>query len=192
MSTLEKSSCRFEQLLIAHCAPTLANLKPASLFNLGDCAPEELSALLEAWNQKMNPCGIWLSTFRCHKGKALIYVYRKSALEQSFSTPCVKDFLQKLGYQDVSFSRSVEHLKRRFSQLSEFPHEIGVFLGYPLGDVKGFIQNCGQNCSCTGFWKVYENHRETTKLFEKFRRCKRVYTRLFENGKSIMQLTVAA
>lgn len=185
-------STRFEELLIEHCSPTLANLKPASLFNLGKCAPEDLQNTLEIWNQKLNPRGIWLSAFTCKKGISLIYVYRKGALEQSFSTPCIQDFLQKCGYESASFQIAVGHLKHRFSQTGEFPHEIGVFLGYPLGDVKGFIQNCGQNCMCSGFWKVYENHQETSKLFEKFRHCKRVYARLFQKGKSVMQLTVAA
>ena len=37
----------------------------------------------------------------------------------------------------------------------KFPHEIGIFLGYPLADVAGFIRNKGRNCKCIGTWKVY-------------------------------------
>lgn len=29
----------------------------------------------------------------------------------------------------------------------EFPHEIGLFLGYPLGDVKGFIKHKAKTAS---------------------------------------------
>ena len=29
---------------------------------------------------------------------------------------------------------------------ADFPHEMGIFLGYPLGDVKGFIEHHGRNC----------------------------------------------
>ena len=73
-----------------------------------------------------------------------------------------------------------------------FPHEIGVFLGYPLEDVIGFIKNSGQNSICTGCWKVYYNECEALKLFKRYKKCREVYQRLFKQGKTVLQLTVAA
>ncbi len=73
-----------------------------------------------------------------------------------------------------------------------FPHEIGVFLGYPLGDVMGFIRSGGRNCRHAGCWKVYCNEAETLRLFEKFKKCRDVYLRLWNQGRSVLQLTVAA
>lgn len=37
----------------------------------------------------------------------------------------------------------------------DFPHEIGLFLGYPLEDVQGFIENRAEGYKCVGCWKVY-------------------------------------
>lgn len=73
-----------------------------------------------------------------------------------------------------------------------FPHEIGLFLGYPLGDVEGFIRNRGQNCKCAGCWKVYCNELEAQKRFARIQKCRKVYARLWAQGRSVWQLTVAA
>ena len=69
---------------------------------------------------------------------------------------------------------------------------IGLFLGYPLGDVIGFIKNAGQNCKCVGCWKVYYNECEAIKAFARFKKCTNVYVRLWNQGRSVRQLTVAA
>ena len=34
-------------------------------------------------------------------------------------------------------------------------HEIGAFLGYPIHDIYGFINNRDEQCLLTGEWKVY-------------------------------------
>ena len=69
----------------------------------------------------------------------------------------------------------------------EFPHEIGVFLGYPLGDVCGFLRD-PDGCILCGEWKVYENAGEAAKTFERFRRCSACICRHMRNGKSLAQI----
>ena len=86
--------------------------------------------------------------------------------------------------------RSVARLKKRLAE-DDFPHEIGVFLGYPLGDVVGFIENRGLNCKCVGCWKVYCNEHEAVKTFERYKKCTGVYRRLYDYGRTVLQLTVA-
>ena len=72
------------------------------------------------------------------------------------------------------------------------PHEIGVFLGYPLEDVLGFIENGGRNCLSCGCWKVYSNECAALEAFARFEKCKAVYQRLFASGCPLTRLTVAA
>ena len=83
-------------------------------------------------------------------------------------------------------------LHNRLRDYACFPHEIGIFLGYPLDDVVGFIENRGQNCKCCGLWKVYCNESETRKLFDKLEKCTRIYLRVFSEGRTIRQMTVCA
>ena len=60
------------------------------------------------------------------------------------------------------------YLKYRFESLQKTPHEIGVFLGYPIWDVKGFIDNKGKDFKYCGTWKVY-NNTDYAKIY--FRLC---------------------
>ena len=100
--------------------------------------------------------------------------------------------MKKYGYESIDPAYALERLRSRLAQREDFPHEIGLFLGYPLGDVIGFIKNAGQNCKCVGCWKVYCNECEAVKVFAKFKKCTSVYVRLWNQGRSVRQLTVAA
>ena len=87
---------------------------------------------------------------------------------------------------------ALDRLKSRIGENNEFPHEIGIFLDYPLGDVSGFITNEGRNFKCVGCWKVYCNECEALKMFQKYHKCREVYRNLWAKGRSVLQLTVAA
>jgi hypothetical protein len=54
-----------------------------------------------------------------------------------------------------------------------FPHEIGVFLGYPLKDVAAFMGWVRIPFACQGPWKIYGDPRESLRLAETFRCCRR-------------------
>ena len=69
---------------------------------------------------------------------------------------------------------------------------MGLFLGYPLEDVKGFIANGGRNCTCCGCWKCYGDPEEARRRFARYRRCTALYRRRFAQGATLSQLTVAA
>lgn len=87
---------------------------------------------------------------------------------------------------------AISKLKKRIAEEKCFPHEIGVFLGYPIGDVREFIRNKGQNCLFCGVWKVYCDAGESLKKFERYKKCTQVYSKVFANGRNISQLTVSA
>ena len=100
---------------------------------------------------------------------ALVYVCRKTRLQENILKPGVLHFLERYGYRSTDADEAIGPLKERLSNLEGegFPHEIGIFLGYPLGDVIGFIENAGRNFKCSGCWKVYCNECEAVKLFAK-------------------------
>jgi hypothetical protein len=188
----EEGAREIEQFLISHCAPTLANLKTASLFQYDFSSEDELEQRLDAVNRQLNCKGVFLEALRVQDSRALIFVYRKSKLQEDLQKNAVAEFLSSYGYRGNSVVHCIENLKHRFALRKEFPHEIGIFLGYPLRDVTGFIENAGRNSKCTGCWKVYGNACEAIKLFEKYKKCKNIYQKLFSCGRSVMQLTVAA
>lgn len=191
----------FEQELIEHCSPTLASIKAASLFTYTYKSLNELHLRVAYWNSKMKRKGITFDILSENVGvdKALIYVYRRADLEKILNREDIKKFLLQQGYLaddginvSVNCENIILQLKKKFEKSNQFPHEIGIFLEYPIGDVKGFIENHGCNCICTGYWKVYCNEEEAEKTFRKYKKCRDIYMKLWINGRSVMQLTVAA
>ena len=65
---------------------------------------------------------------------------------------------------------------------------MGVFLGYPLGDVEGFIKNGGDKFLLSGYWKVYSDVAEAQGLFEKFDVVKDDMVRMVSKGYSIKSI----
>ncbi len=182
----------FEKQLIVHCSPTLAGLKTANLFSCSINGADIIMEKINEWNEKLNDRGIYLAIIRMSQSRGLVYVYRKSMLEMDLRQTGVREFLETYSYRTLSVEDSLSLLRKRFIDSECFPHEIGIFLGYPLHDVIGFIENEGKNCSYCGCWKVYGDPGNAQKLFAKYKKCKKVYVKLFANGRSIMQLTVAA
>ena len=179
-----------EKMLVEHCAPTLAGIKCANLFNYFYksklLAREELTEI----NNLLNCKGVYLEVLMWRDDSVLIYLYRKAMLEKELKRQEVFELLKKYGYESCEMKSCIRHLKHRIRNSSCFPHEIGVFLGYPLEDVYGFIENGGRNCKSCGMWKVYCNKEEKDRLFKKFQKCKDVYLQVFCDGRDLVRMTV--
>ncbi len=66
-----------------------------------------------------------------------------------------------------------------------------MFLGYPLEDVVGFIENHGRNYTCCGCWKAYGDPEAARRRFDQYRRCTAVWKERFRRGAAITQLIAA-
>lgn len=181
-----------ERSLIEHCSPTLASLKVGSLFSFLAPACSGLHAQIEQMNVLLEKKGLTLRLVKALDGRALCYLYRSSQLNAVLSDDQNAAFLRGQGYADMQPCCVLETLCRRLEENPDFPHEIGLFLGYPLGDVIGFIENKGRNCLCCGCWKAYTDACAAQKLFDKFGKCTRVYKKLYQSGRTLRELTVAA
>ena len=184
--------------LVRQCAPTLAARKVGSLFCIesGEChdcnqaAGIPLCTLLSRWNRDLNPSGIFVRVVAERCGRSFVYVYRRDLLRQLVESAENRHFLKQYEYSRFEEEALIANLTYRISKCHCFPHEIGLFLGYPIEDVKGFIANCGRNCKRTGYWKVYGDVDASEKLFECFRKCFAVMSSLFERGYSLPMLAV--
>lgn len=86
---------------------------------------------------------------------------------------------------------SVAQLVARLRAAGEFPHEIGLFLGYPPEDVEGFIAHRDDGCKYVGTWRVYGDEVSARKKFADYRMCTISYERQFSRGKKLLDLIVA-
>lgn len=66
----------------------------------------------------------------------------------------------------------LNHLKERF-KLQDFPHEIGLFLGYPPKDVSSFIEEKGRHSLSIQYWKVYHDLEASQERFKRIDEVRR-------------------
>lgn len=180
-----------DEMILKHCAPTLARIKTANLFTCEVKSREELSVALRKYNKQFVKKGLRILPLRYKDGRALIYVYRPSLLSEDLKHSYSKKLLNSLGYLPNSVGLSVVRLIKRLGEVEGFPHEIGLFLGYPPEDVKGFIEDGSRNYKCKGCWKVYSDEERAQKLFEKYKKCTSVYAEKWAQGRSLDKLIVA-
>ena len=180
-----------EQALIDYCSPTLARIKPAGLFTVACPDAACLACQVESVNALLAPKGLVLTVLRQKGERALLYLYRTAAMEATLRDEAVRGFLSACGYTGFELAAALDTLRARLAAQEDFPHEIGVFLGYPLSDVIAFIENDGRNCLCCGCWKVYSNECAARRTFEQYRKCKQVYLRRYSEGCPLSRLAVA-
>ena len=183
---------RFEEAIVRHCAPTLAGHKCGSLF-FYHAHEEELHAQnVKAADALLREKGVRIFLLKnCQEG-CLVYLFRPSMLTERFARPDIREFLHQNGYDTQSIQACLITLARKIHCGANFPHEIGVFLDYPLEDVKAFIACGGRDCRCVGCWKAYSNEAEAEKRFALYRKCRDVYLNCYRRGFGVMRLTIAA
>ena len=197
MAVIGRSASRsqtFESVLVRQCAPTLAGIKPGSIFSFNRSPLEISRQKVRQWDERLAPLGLAVQILleRPCSSWAIVYVYRRTHLERLLSGNACQRFLAKAGYAGTDLDGLLDQLARRLQTQPEFPHEIGVFLGYPLRDVIGFIENRGRNFTCCGFWKSYSDPAEVEACFACYRRCIQTYVNLYEQGTPIEKLAVSA
>ena len=180
-----------DELIVRNCSPTLAGMKTGSMFSCRYGSSQELIDDIRQLNRRLVPKGLRVLPLRYNGERALIYVFRPNDLERDLSDHMAISLLKKRGYQVIRPESCLCQLIGRFRADEAFPHEVGLFLGYPPEDVCGFIDNKACGHKCVGCWKVYGDETAAQKTFEKFKKCTEEYCSQWEQGKSIEWLTVA-
>lgn len=171
-----------DKLLIKYASPTLAGVKTGSLFKIYKNNNLDLNKEIENYNLLLNSLDVYLNIiYTCDKYD-LIYLYRLKMLLKDFKNQHIIDFLKYYGYEGTNIKDYIFHLKNRFELLHKTPHEIGVFLGYPLNDVKDFIKYKGNNFKICGCWKVYNDVELCSEKFKLFKKYTQVFSYLYNNN----------
>lgn len=180
-----------EYELIRHCAPTLAGLKPASLFTYQHHDFEQALQAVSSYHQLLMPKGIRIRVVSTRPGSLLLYVYNPKKLSACIAEPESAAFLKGQGYDCTDVNAAISRLSAKLQTESGFPHEIGLFLGFPLHDVLAFIKHNGQNCKLCGYWKVYHNETQAKALFETYKKCTEILLRHFDTHRNFVRLCAA-
>ena len=104
--------------------------------------------------------GIRILVLRRTDRNVLLYVYRPDYLDRDLGCPLAKQILESRGYCCSSSGKCIAQLIRHMAEDGKFPHEVGLFLGYPPEDVRCFMEDTRRGVKCTGCWKAYGNEEE--------------------------------
>jgi hypothetical protein len=171
--------------LALHCSPVLTGLKISNLFIVFN---EYEKMVYEIF--KKSPISI--SVIWRSKEKTTFLLYNKNRVEEYLENEDVKKLMISFGYKKPELYSILVELRGRYTNYKEkgeeFPHELGILLGYPVEDVAGFIENKGKNFLYTGYWKVYGNVRETKNIFYMFNQARENVVRMLMNGASIQNI----
>ncbi|MBR1673891.1 MAG: DUF3793 family protein [Eubacterium sp.] len=183
-----------ERVIVEFCAPTLAGIKAANLFSCKYSDRTKLEEEIRTINRLLVKKGIRVIPVKYSEERVLIYVYRQVLLEKALCDKTASEILTNMGYEAENVYSCIcllRHKLNSFSDASAFPHEIGLFLGYPPEDVKGFIDHKGECSKCNGCWKVYGDKDKAVAVFERYKKCTEDYIRRYAGGAKLDKLAVA-
>ena len=175
---------RDERKILDRCAAAFAGVKSGSLLKVDRMVCNDTLELLSSFENK--DVGTKLL---CPSGSSfLILVYRRRMLEVTLKDRDTAEFLRGMGY-DGSMSEMLDRLSKRMCE--NIQHELGIFLGYPLCDVKGFMENRGNGYKLSGCWKVYGDTKMAERVFARIKVSRRNCLRMYDAGLSFRTVVSA-
>ena len=159
-----------EMQLALQCAPLITGARISNMLMIDSADESAMRVILRA-------SGISHFRLAARNEKIAFLLFRRSRLEVYLNNSEALDILKKAGYEDFSFGRILLRFKKHYEaylndEHKQFPHEMGLLLGYPIEDVRGFIEHNGCGCLYSGYWKVYRNVPLKKKMFEDFEKAK--------------------
>ncbi len=154
-------------IIALYAAPTIMRRKAASLITFKNSDSRRLKQI---WLEKQERCAGYFPLHffcLCERAESVsVLCYQTDLLTECLAKKENAAFLEALGYAStMSLCEKLSYLAERYQQ--RCPHEIGVFLDYPLHDVKAFA-DCQKACLMTGYWKVYAEEKAALKRFQEF------------------------
>ncbi|MCM0080668.1 DUF3793 family protein [Geomonas sp. Red32] len=174
--------------LALECAEVLAGQKPANLLNLSNKRRSCGRNLYLLWKNHgdalLSRSGLSAKVLDDRGHSLLLMFYRPESLQALLDRNPVAALLARAGYPRPLDCRSaLSHLQSRvIAGGHDFPHEIGVFLGYPLKDVVCFMGWGKAPFTCQGPWKIFGNPTESLRLAETHRACRCHMSQLLDRG----------
>ena len=178
----------FEELLCLHCAPTFAGMKAASLISFQKAEYEDFDALMASYMPCFHCVGLQVYRLSDSEDRALVLIYRPSDLQHILRDPMAERLLASYGYASSDAPSALARLAVRMETCGAFPHEVGIFLGYPPSDVEAFIAHRGKNFISSGYWKVYGDARAAEATFQRYADCIEAYAARLRAGASLVML----
>lgn len=198
----ESVESEFVRCLVAQAALVIAGLKPAAVFGFiprawkkGDArSMRSLTAqLLAYYANKTRDYGVRLAWLGVRDASGcMMLAWRPAQVAALLADESSRAFLAEAGLPVTNerelMAAYVGRLRAYYAGRAEFPHEVGLVLGYPVEDVRGFMADGGRGAKAVGRWRCYGNVDAARRRFEELGREERRYKRLYSQGVPMREL----
>ena len=116
-------------------------------------------------------------------------LYNERLLDSLLCDSRRRGLLERFGYSRyLCTEQCLERLSQRCCRHKDFPHEIGLFLDYPVEDVLGFILHRGCDFKLCGYWKVYGDEEKARCTFRKYDKCRNYLCNKLSEGQDLYRI----
>ena len=182
-----KINSSYIKWLIEVLGPVILGSKPAEILNLSSKDMNKESKLNDIKSFFSNCSKLTYNVINISDGGIRIIFINKISLSNVLNNKKCLNFLKFIGYpSEYNIDNYINILINKLKS-KDFPHEIGIFLGYPLKDVVGFMGYGNYKFCKTRYWRVYGDESISDKICNTFINDRSKMKSLLEN-KSLSQL----
>lgn len=181
-------------MLANSCMPTLLGVKPSCMITVNKKYIENKQEFLKYLVLELQQFECEYSLIYEEEQSYTLFLYNPEVMHKTLTKEESKEVLVYYGYdfKNHALIETINRLKNRYVayklKKSEFPHELGVLLGYPIEDVIDYIKNDGKNFKSCGYWKVYHNVEQAEKMFAFFRLVREDALRIISTRKNLFDI----
>lgn len=178
-----KDNHKFNGWLVEILGPVLIGSKPAELLSFPKHDRNTFKKIEEIQRYIGKCKRVKYRLFKYKNDSIKVLFYNPKALDRSLKECRNMKFLKSLGYpKEYELDTYIEFIVNKMID-GIIPHEIGVFLGYPLKDIIGFIGHPSLKLTKISSWRVYGDPRLSDKRLDEFLDAKNKIKRLLMSSK---------
>lgn len=151
-------------------APVIMGFKPSTTLSITQ--NRGISYQWKIYHKKaLQELGLEIISLRKCNDKEVFLIYKNCLIQNVLEDSANKEFLEEIGYKIESVNSVLNSLIKRYTEV-HCPHELGIFLGIPIDDVRDFVSDTKKECLTCGYWKVYNNLQEAQCIFKNYDQAK--------------------
>lgn len=169
-----KSNSLYIKRILHMIGPVILGSKPAEIVNIPGSSEEKIMKIYQIKSFFSNCCKVKFIVINTHDGGKRVLFINEKSLEKVLSNKRSINFLKFMGYSNHDgINGYMKELILRLES-TDFPHEIGVFLGYPLKDVLGFMGYGNKELVEVKNWRIYGDKEVSYEVYNSFLRDKEI------------------
>ncbi len=172
-----KSLLRF---LMIKTAAVRAGIKPGALLRVARCCRLSDAEIRLCQNEILDALKLKFRILKDDPDSALVLFYDPELLAETLADPEKAAYLAGHGYGECRRTGEYLNMLKERCRTMSLPHEVGIFIGYPLKDVMGFIEKAPRTPVARGDWQVFGEPEESLRLMQLYRCAEQLAEKIIE------------